>query len=423
MLGAIWEPGVRFGKKAARPTKRVRSLPLEAAIQYGLLGRDYVATDLAKRLADLDEATLYGEFARHILLRGGGLRVVEGVHEMVRQGMPVTGDTLAVYLSNQGFRVSVHNTAINSLRLWLEKGGVFLRAWEVNQARVDELLGVNRADVAGLVGLDEDQRAFLIALCRINPRGPVSAAVVRDLAEQSLSRMIPRDSLPKRVLEALRDLGYIEYASGGTSGGKAARLSVTPKFNSQILGPFMADAVASLDPLLTRYFATTPADIYADLDSPHPGKRGRALEAYAVHVMRLMGFRFVGWRKRAVDSTGNAEVDVLMRGLFGNSPTRWQIQCKNTPMARVDLEDVAKEVGLVPLTNATHILIIANSQFTKDARHYASEVMRATPLTIFLLGKEDFDAVKATPGALATILYQQANYLSLMGRRTTMWGW
>lgn len=423
MEAAVWVPPVRTSAPKKAPTRRRRSLPLEAARQYRLLDEKYRVTPLAKRLALLPAPQIYEEFARHVLMQCGGLRVVDGIRGMMRDGLEVAGDPLASYLSDQGFHVIVHNTAINSLRLWLERGGVFAPGtWTPNEEVIEKLTGVSRTEVGALVGLTEEQRAFVLALCRINPTGPTSAADVRALAEQILDRDIRRDSLPKRVLAALADAGYITYKTGGTGGGKAAVLETTAKFKSELLSEFLLNTAKTLDPVLTAYYATTPTDIYRDLESLSPVKRGKALEAYAVHIMRLMGFHFVGWRKRAAESTGNGEVDVVMSGLFGNSPTRWQVQCKNTK-GSVDLEDVAKEVGLAPLTNATHILMIANTRFTKDAQTFANEVMKATPLTIVRLDGDDFAKVKKSPGTLASILRIKAHQMADLRRKTTMWGW
>ncbi len=423
MEAAVWAPPVRAIKRAA-PTRRRASLPLEAARQYELLDSDYRVTTLGRHFAGLPPQALYEQFSKHILLQLGGLRVVEGVAEMSRDGRRVTGDSVAEYLTDQGFPITIHNTQINTLRMWLEKAGVFKEGtWEVDEDRLELLIGLNRPQIAALAGLSPEQQAFLLALCRINPSGKYAASEVREMAEQILGRRIPRDSLPKRVLADLRGLGYLEFTSGGTSGGKSAVLKTTDRFQKEVLEEFLRDAVKTLDPVLTAYYQTTPADIYAELTSADKVRRGKALEAYAIHIMRLMGFRFVGWRKRAKDSTGNAEVDVVMTGLFGNSPTRWQVQCKNTPSGSVDLENVAKEVGLISLTNATHILMIANGRYTSDARTFSKEIMRATPLTIFLLDRADFEKVRRSPGALPAILKSQANDLAKLVREKTMWGW
>jgi len=121
---AIWAAPIRT-RPHQGPTRRLSSLPVEAARQYGLLDERYFATPLAVDLSTLDPPALYDEFARHILLRLGGLRVVEAVQEMRMDGMSITGDSLAEYLTDQGFPVTIHNTAINSMRMWLARAGIF----------------------------------------------------------------------------------------------------------------------------------------------------------------------------------------------------------------------------------------------------------------------------------------------------------
>ncbi len=419
---AIWVSPIRL-KPHKSPTRRMKALPVEAAVQYGLLDGTYSATPLTRQLAVLRPPKLYEEFAHHILLKRGGLRVVEAVQQMRDEGRRITGDTLAEYLTDQGFTVTIHNTAINTMRMWLEKAGVFLAGWDIDSVKLEQIIGLSRAEIAALVGLDPEQQSFLLALCRIDPPGKCSASDVREMAEQILCRRIPRDSLPKRVLADLKSLGLLDYESKGTAGGKAAKLWTTAKFRKEVLDPFLSDAVKELDAVLSAYYQAAPASIYAAMSSTDRAAKGKALEAYAIHIMRLMGFRFVGWRKRAKDSTGYAEVDVVMTGLFGNSPTRWQVQCKNTPTSAVDLEDVAKEVGLLPVTKATHILIIANCHFTLDAQRFANEIMNNSPVTIFLLNSTDFAKVRTSPGSLAAILRSKAEEMSRRKRGTTMWGW
>ena len=176
MQAAVWNPPVRTTPATGTPTRRRGSLPLEAARQYGLLDETYSATDLSRRLAALEDPNLSDEFARHILLRLRGLRVVEAVLEMTRDGLRITGDSLAEYLTNQGVRVTIHNTAINSMRMWLDRAGVFAeKSWAVDVARLEALIGLSRPEIAALTGLNEEQQAFLLALCRINPSGEYPA--------------------------------------------------------------------------------------------------------------------------------------------------------------------------------------------------------------------------------------------------------
>jgi hypothetical protein len=174
------------------------------------------------------------------------------------------------------------------------------------------------------------------------------------------------------------------------------------------LKSFVTITVKSLDAAVTAYYKKRPQDVYAEMASTDTFKKGQALEAYAVHIMRLLGLRFVEWRKRGPE-TGGAEIDVVLSGLIGCAPTVWQVQCKNlSGKGRVTLEDVAKEVGQAPTTRATHIMLIANGRVTVAAEKFARSVMRSTPLTIFLLGHDDFERVKQQPGALGAILRAKA---------------
>src|SRR5207245_7788187 len=115
-------------------------------------------------------------FARHIMLNLGGLRVVEAAQQMKMDSLTITGDTLAEYLSDQGFPVTVHNTAINSMRMWLARAGVFdAKTWDLNAQRKELLLGLSDESIATLVSFTPEQRAFALALCRINPLGEYPA--------------------------------------------------------------------------------------------------------------------------------------------------------------------------------------------------------------------------------------------------------
>jgi len=411
---AVWSPEVRIRRPKGRLTKRLKSLPLEAAVQYGLLDKKtYTATELAEKLAKLDPPELYNEFAKHILLKLGGLRVLDGIQEMERDRRSITGDTLAAYLTSQGFPVTVHNTAINTLRMWLAKASLFPQTgktdlWKFDRGRKNRILGLSDDAIALLATLNREQLAFVEALCRINPAGWYEASKVRDLAEASLDVRLSRSSLPQEYLTPLKDAGLIEFESGGTQGGKSARLRTTPSFRSDVLEVFVTKTVKDLDADVASYYRKTPENVYEDLESSDSHKKGLALEAYAIFLMRLLGLRFLAWRKRARDTTGRAEVDAVLAGVFGAVPTRWQVQCKNTPSGVVDLEDVAKEVGLVPITKATHILVVANARISRSARDYAAQVMESSSLTLFLLDKADFEAVRKSPGELAAILKTQA---------------
>ncbi len=423
---AIWQQPTNLRKDPGIPSSdRQRNLPLEAAIQYGLLDPEYRSTELCKALAATSGQELYDQFARHILLKLGGLRVVEGIQQMHADGHKVTADSLAAYLTDQGFRITVHNTAINSMRMWLAKAGLFpesrSRAWEISEDRKAYLVGLDDGTIAALAGLTLDQRAFVSALCRVDPRAPYPASEIRDLAESILGRRLDRGNLPKSFLEPLRLAGLIQYEARGTSSGKTSTLTTTDRFRKEILSDFLESTIKTLDTALTAYYVKPLAETYDELNSDNPNVRGVALEAYAIHVMRLLGLRFVAWRKRAREETGQAEIDVVMSGLVGGIATRWQIQCKNKPSGRVSLEDVAKEVGLTPLTKATHVMVLANCRVTQSARDYAREIMKNSSLTIMLLDQDNFDMIRDSPGSIASIIHAKSRMIEAIDRHGFSW--
>lgn len=419
---AIFSAPVHFQRTNVPSSRRTASLPLEAAVQYELLTpREYRATDLARGLEGRLPDETYRRFAAHILLNLNGLRVLQGIEQMqadLEAGLssePVNGDSLARYLTANGLRVTEHNTAINSMRLWLAKASIFpnvrhgRNAWVINRSVLDDLLGIPGATLANIEQLDVFQRSFLLALCRVNPSGWLRASDLRDYAEATDEAGIRfnRGSLPSQVLEPLHAAGFIEWRSRGTTGGKSAELRTTSEFQSRPLAQFLERTSQGLDPVVTRYYHMRPNDIYESLDSVNTSEKGQALEAYAIHLMRLLGLKLVEWRKRARDSTGRAEVDALMAGVLGGIATTWQVQCKNTRTS-VDLEDIAKEVGVVAITRATHILFATRSSFTRDAREFASRVTEESSLSLYLFDASDFSSIKDNAANLGPLLLKQS---------------
>ena len=261
MRKAVVEKPVRIKPYDSPPTHRMRSLPLEAGVQYGLLTEGtYRATDLAKELATLKEPEIYEAFARHILLRLNGLRVVDAAQQMAQDRLEITGDTLCQYLTDQGFRVSIHNTAINTMRMWLALADLFPKGkgkdmWVPSRTIKEKLLGLNDDMIASLTGFNEKQSAFIQTMCTLKPDEWVAAAEVRDMAESTFGVRFGRSSLPKEVLEPLKQAGLIEYETRGTQSGKTSQLKITEKFKSDILRRFLDSALKNLDSAFTAYYS------------------------------------------------------------------------------------------------------------------------------------------------------------------------
>lgn len=425
LIRAIWEPSLRKKSPKSKPTRRTANLPLEAAIQYGLLDKAYQATELCERLSRMDLPQLYDEFARHILLNLGGLRIIEGIEQMQADGEIVTADKLATKLSEDGFFISSHNTSINSLRMWLAEAGLFpkkrSKVWKINPTIRDNLVGFDKDIIATLVGLGEDQRQFLRALCAHGPGQSIPASEIRDLAHARTGLKMKRASLPKEYLEPLRRMGLIEYTTGGTAGGKTSIIHTTQEFETNVLKPLLDNTIKDLDPAITAYYLKSIDTIYAELESEDTYIKGSALEAFAIHIMRLLGLRFVEWRKRATEGTGKAEVDVILTGLMGGVATRWQVQCKNTPSRSLTLEDIAKEVGISIITKATHLLFVANCNVTRDAEIFAREVMRHSSLSIVILDKEDFDMIRSSTSKIGEVILARSRAIVALPRHGMKW--
>jgi hypothetical protein len=238
---------------------------------------------------------------------------------MIADGQRITGDTLAQHLTQQGFFVAEHNTAINTLRMWLAKAGVFpeggrtAAAWTPDRDQIERLVGLNRANITALVSLTDEQRAFALALARRHPAPGewIQADVIRDAAEATAGVRIGRASLPNAVLRPLQVAGFIDFQTGGTQSGKPSRLRATDRFDAEVLVPFLEHTASLLDPSLTEYLRRRPEDIRLSLDSRSKNIAGQALEAFAIQVMRTLGLAFEAWQRRAAD-TGWGEVDVLL---------------------------------------------------------------------------------------------------------------
>ncbi|MCY3648468.1 MAG: restriction endonuclease [Acidimicrobiaceae bacterium] len=169
------------------------------------------------------------------------------------------------------------------------------------------------------------------------------------------------------------------------------------------------------------YYRKSLDEIFADMESPLTHVKGTALEAFAIQIMRLLGLRFVAWRKRAREETGQAEVDALLAGMMGGLHTRWQVQCKNTPSSRLSLEDVAKEVGIAVVTKASHVLFVANCRVTQAAMDFAYEVMRNSPLNLIILDADDFRQLRDSPAAIGEVIRAKSRAVGGLMRHGVDW--
>jgi DNA modification methylase len=207
----------------------------------------------------------------------------------------------------------------------------------------------------------------------------------------------------KRVLRP-----YSEAMKNLLKNGYDARLrpslvKLTAKAQRELLAKLL-ESIAELTEISQTELNRSFEDVVSDLDDPDKHIKGKALELLAIWMIRLTSLRFTKWRKRDYE-TGQGEVDVLAasdRFVYH----RWQIQCKNTK--RVDVEVLAKEVGMTFVTGADVVMIVTTGEFTIDAFQYAYRMMEVSRYYMVLIQKEDIEAIKEDRTNIIKILDRRA---------------
>lgn len=377
---------------------------------YGLIDEDANPTDFGRRLHSLrnDESKLYEALARHILLNLKGMALVQCIRDMTAAGEVVNLTTLRSGLAERGIHYPSGGKHPSMMRLWLAKAGVFVgERWQVNELRLAAVLGANPDDYGVLSHFTKEQRAFLLALANTGVTDPQPANEIARLTAATYGVKFPEKSLPKLVLNALIDAGYIT-ATKTTEGRGAKSFLVTPtaKLNAEIVVPLLGQLKDQTDPKLLDLLRKPLADILIEIDSADRYIGGLALEALAFKLMRMLDMRFVATRLRA-QVTGGAEADIIFesdRLVY----SRWQVQCKNT--ARVSLDEVAKEVGLSQLLKSNVLVIISTGDIGAEARRSANKIMADTNLSIVMIDRTDLNEIRSYPAHVVDAFNREARH-------------
>lgn len=377
-------------------------------IAYKIIDRAAKFTPFGKELYDLraDEKQLYSALARHILLNLNGMALVQCVQDMTVAGEEVNLTTLRDGLAARGIHFPPGGKHPSIMRLWLARAGVFVGSrWQIDEIRLQEVLGTGPADFGVLAHFSTEQRAFLRALANTGIKTPQSANEVARLASATYGVRFPEKSLPKLVLHALVEAGYItaEKTTAGR-GAKPFLVAPTDKLDAEIIGPLLDQLKDQTDPKLLDLLKEPLESILAEMKSADRYVSGLALEALAFKLMRLLDMTYVATRLRA-QATGGAEVDLMFesaRLVF----SRWQVQCKNT--SRVSLDDVAKEVGLTHFLKSNVIVVVTTGEIGAEARRYANKIMRDSNLAIVMLDGADLAAINKNPPAIVDVFNREA---------------
>lgn len=393
---------------------------------YALIDEDGATpTELAHELNTIagDRRPLYEAFARHILINLRGIALVETILAMQTAGEEITLHTLHQQLEQRGLQVPRGAVHLSSMRLWLAQAEVFdptvssgARLYQVDQARLNSILGIGLDEIEQLTNLNRSQRSFLRALVRIAEPDPHIANEVADLATALYSVQFNHKELPQSVLFPLRELGYIEVMKSTEGrGAKPYKVVRTAKFNGEISDPILSTAAERAKLVPVELFKRPLKDILHDLKSEDRYIKGRGLELLAIYFTRLIDLDFKGWRVRSAD-TGGAEVDAIVEGarlIF----SRWQIQAKNTSIVRLD--DIAKEVGLaLTFTYSNVVMVVTTGKFTRDAYNYATHVMRTSNLNVITLNGAELDRLSHDPMSIVELLTSKAQQAMQIKART-----
>lgn len=379
---------------------------------YGLITeKDAELTATGETLLALrkHKTGLYEEFARHILRHCQGMNFVQCILDMQSAGENINLSTLRKSLKERGLSVPRGGKHMSTLRLWLQKAGVFVTAYRVDHRRLREILGLGVEEFEVLARFSPEQKAYLKTLANTAEPGPHASNDIERLATATYGTAFNEKNLPKQVLYPLEAAGYIQLKRGTKKAGRGAKpflVTATNRLSAEVTVPLLqqleAQVQADIRPLLRKPLSA----ILDEMRARDRHIRGLALEALAFKLMRLIDLTYVATRLRGTQ-TGGAEVDLVFEGarlVF----SRWQIQCKNT--ARVSLDDVAKEVGLTHFLKSNVIVIVSTGEIGEEARRYANKVMADSNLCVVMVDGHDLSQIEARPASIVEVFNREARH-------------
>jgi site-specific DNA-methyltransferase (cytosine-N4-specific) len=164
---------------------------------YGIIDDGAHFTDFGRQLFDLrgDDKALYEALARHILLNLHGMALVQCIRDMIAGGEDVDLNTLRPALAARGVDYPSGGKHPSMIRLWLEKAGVFVGSrWQIDDIRLQEVLGTDPAMYRELSKFTTEQRAFLRALANTGLEDPQPANEIVKLASATYGVRFPEKS-------------------------------------------------------------------------------------------------------------------------------------------------------------------------------------------------------------------------------------
>lgn len=351
------------------------------------VNRKYELTDIGKKLLSLktDEKKMYLEFAKHILLNLSGTDLLKAIESINTRGELPTLQNIIAELNEMGYLLSKNVIYPSTMRQWLNKAGLFQSKGIISWDVFNDITGISFELLERAYDLTPEQKYFLLSMLDLAITDYTEWSKILEHTASIRKFNYDMKMFPKSVLEPLINLELIEMEkSTDGRGAKPNKIKLTAKAEKEILTPFIKN-IADLTKVGDIELNKSLDQVITDISSPDIHIKGKALELLAIWMVRLCSLRFTAWRKRDID-TGKGEVDV-MAASDNFVYSKWQIQCKNTE--KVDIDVVAKELGMTFVTNADVILIVTTGEFSNDARVYADRVSTISRYYVILLDKND----------------------------------
>lgn len=395
----------QYYERASTPPAQRPKLAYNVALgmeKYGLIEKNGTLTALGEELLMLadDPVGMYRALARHILVELRGTLLLDAVRDMRAAGEPITLTSLRQALLDRDIYTPRASKHASLMRLWLDRAGVTTKAWQINEKLYEEILGLSQVELEALAGLTPEQRAVLKVLAEVG--ATVDSSKLRVATERAYPVKLNEKAF-SRLLKPLAEAGFLSFMPAG---GKSAPVKPEPRLMEDVTGPLLDQYGKGLPAKLRTLLRRPLIDIAAALDSTSGYEKGLALEALGFKMMRSIGLDYRETRFRPSQG-GRFEVDLLF-DTQRLAYSRWQVQCKNT--ARVDLDDVAKEVGLVFRLLSSVIVIITRGTIGNEARRYATDVMQKTSLAIVLIDGTDVSEILGDPLAIYDVLAREAAF-------------
>lgn len=206
--------------------------------------------------------------------------------DMVAAREVVSLTTLRAGLAARGVHYPSGGKHPSMMRLWLAKAGVFVgKSWQINSHRVEDILGLNSSEFAGLADFTPEQRAFLRALANTGTTAPQPANEIVRLTTTY------RVKFPEKTYRSLsftlwkrRAISRQRKTTTGR-GAKPFQVAPTDKLIADVVEPLLEQFKNQTDPKLLALRRTPLTDILSELAhadrhvAPHPG--GPCLQDHA----------------------------------------------------------------------------------------------------------------------------------------------